>query len=115
MNSVFKISIIAFLLFAAAVNSDAGENNDDRWLGKDKFLHFGYSAFFSGASSIALNRHFDYDRNDAIVIGVSVTVSLGAAKELIDYNSPGETSSYKDFIWDVAGALTGIFIASLAI
>ncbi|MEE9555258.1 MAG: hypothetical protein V3W18_13300 [candidate division Zixibacteria bacterium] len=115
MNSVFRIIIITSLLLFTTTGVVVGENDGDRWLAKDKFMHFGYSAFLTGGSAVALNRHFDYRHDDAIIVGFGITITLGAAKEAIDYNQPGQTSSYKDLIWDVAGALTGAFIASFAL
>ena len=115
MISVSKIILIAIVVFNFAGGCLAGENGDDRWLGKDKFQHFGYSAFLAGGSSIVANRHFDRGRDDSVVIGLTISVSLGAVKEVIDYHKPGQTSSYKDLIWDIAGAITGVALVSLAL
>jgi putative lipoprotein len=93
----------------------AGGDRTDRWFGSDKIQHFGYSAFLSGGSAIIANRHFDRGDDDSIFIGIGISVSLGAAKEVIDYNRPGQTSSIKDFIWDIAGAITGSLLASLTL
>ena len=115
MSSGFKAlaSIIIFLTLAPSCT--AGDPAGDKWLGGDKFKHFGFSAFFSGGSYIVANRHFDLDKNKSFTVGVGITVSLGAAKEVIDYKTPDQTSSHKDLIWDIAGALTGALLAGLAL
>ena len=115
MNSGFKS--LAFILIISTFASPcvAGNPGGDRWFGEDKLKHFGLSAFFAGGSCIVANRHFDFDKNKSFTIGVSITISLGAAKEIIDYRTPGQTSSHKDLIWDIAGALTGALLAGLAL
>ncbi len=115
MSSGFKrlVSILIILTFASPCA--AGNPNNDKWFGEDKLKHFGFSAFVSGGSYIVANRHFDFDKNKSFTIGVSITFSLGAAKEIIDYRTPGQTSSHKDLIWDIAGALTGGLLAGLAL
>ena len=115
MTLVYRIIVIAVLVIITAGNCLAGDTGDDRWLANDKLRHFGYSAFLAGGSSIIANRHFDRGRDDSMVIGFSISVSLGAAKETIDYHKPGETSSYKDLVWDIAGAVTGIVLVSFAL
>lgn len=38
------------------------------------------------------------------------TVGIGLAKEVYDYKHPEKhTASYKDFVWDVAGAYVGVY------
>jgi len=115
MTSAFRKLLIILTVVFAAGPSLAGGNNSDNWFGKDKIQHFGYSAFLSGGSFIVANRHFDNEENDSGAIGIGIAVSLGAAKEAIDYRRPGQTSSYKDFIWDVAGALAGALLVSLSL
>jgi len=115
MNSACRHLIAGIVLIVALSVSPAGAGDGDRWFAKDKFQHFGYSAFLSGGSYIIANRHFHNDGENSFAIGVGFTLTLGAAKEVVDYKVPGQTSSLKDFIWDIAGALTGAAIASLAI
>jgi len=114
MSSAFRyILIILFMLSIAAI-SHAEEKKSDPWLGKDKFEHFGYSAFLSGCTCTVAHRHFEYRSEKSLSIGIGFTVSLGAVKEFIDSKTPNHTASYKDFTWDIAGALTGALIVSLA-
>ncbi len=93
----------------------AGNPDGDRWFGEDKLKHFGLSAFFAGGSYIVANRHFDYNKSRSFTIGVGITVSLGAAKEIVDYRTPHQTSRLKYLIWFFAGALTGALLAGLAL
>lgn len=113
MTSACKLITAILVILSASQISTAAEKKTDRWFGKDKFQHFGYSAFLSGGSYTVAYRHFERRSEDSFVISIGLTFSLGAAKEYIDYREPGRTSSYKDLAWDIAGALTGAIVASL--
>lgn len=98
------------ILFFAPVSF--GENGkSDNWFAKDKLKHFAISTFYSGAIAVTANRHFNLKESKSLTIGVGITISLGAGKEIYDRSKPKETSSIKDFIWDLAGAITGAVIA----
>jgi len=112
MNWACRIIIaLSILLFADIAAAD--DSRKDAWFGKDKFQHFTVSAFYSGGTAIIAHRHFDMNDNDSIVFGATITISLGGAKEIYDHSKPDETSSVKDFIWDIGGALVGGLVASL--
>jgi putative lipoprotein len=115
MISACRYIFTAAMILVIADTSGAGENDGDRWFAKDKIQHFGYSAFLSSGSTIIAHRHFDRNNDDSIIIGIGFSISLGAVKEAIDYRRPGQTSSVRDFIWDIAGAVSGSLLASLAL
>ncbi len=115
MNSVFRIIIIIFLFLLFAQQSYADNDKRDDWFGKDKFEHFSFSAFYSCGIAIVANRHFDMNKDDSIMLGIGVTISLGGAKEIYDHSRPDETSSIKDFIWDIGGVVVGGLLAALII
>jgi len=50
-----------------------------------------------------------------MTFGISFSISLGAAKEVADAKFPEETSSVKDFIWDIAGAAAGALVVGLSL
>ncbi|UCC81224.1 MAG: hypothetical protein JSW64_07675 [Candidatus Zixiibacteriota bacterium] len=115
MSSVSKIFLVVFVILLLAQQSSADNGNRDRWFGKDKFQHFTVSAFYSGGIAIVANRHFGMEKDSSIILGVGVTISLGGAKEIYDRSRPGETSSIKDFIWDIGGVAAGGLLAALII
>lgn len=104
--------LIALLLYSA---SYAEQKKPDRWFSRDKFEHFAVSAFYSAGAATIAHKHFELDKNQSLVIGFGFTVSLGIAKEAADFKSKKGTASIKDFIWDVAGALTGTLLAGMAL
>jgi len=111
VNLAYKAAIgILFYLFLVS-NCLGQTGKSDSWFGKDKLEHFTVSAFYTGGIAVAANKHFDLKKDKSIVWGVGITISLGAGKEIYDRSKPNETSSIKDFIWDIAGAITGAVIA----
>lgn len=115
MSSAFKIPLVISVILFLAQQSYANDGNKDHWFGKDKFEHFTISAFYSGGIAVIANRHFDMNKDDSIILGVGITISLGGAKEIYDRSRPGETSSIKDFIWDIGGVVVGGLLAALII
>ena len=109
MNSVYKIFLI--LLFVLLLSSSSFcQEKQDNWFGKDKLKHFAMSAVFAGGTTFISNNHFDFRKEKSMVIGFSFSVAIGGAKEVADSNFPEETSSVKDFIWDIVGAAAGALI-----
>jgi putative lipoprotein len=115
MISVSKFITTILILLILSSAALAGDKGDDKWFAADKLKHFGFSAFLSGGTFTVARKHFDYSQNESFAVSVGITISLGGAKEIIDSKSPNQTSSYKDFIWDIAGAAVGALLASSAI
>lgn len=83
----------------------------DDWFGPDKTLHFAVCTGVSGGT-YALSALVLEDRTWRFVTGAGAAIALGAAKEAADATGSG-TPSWRDFTWDVAGALTGSLTAYL--
>ena len=117
MNLVYKIIIIflALIPLAAAEDSEPVKPKNDNWFARDKIEHFSYSLFCTAATTKVANRHFEIRKEKSIALGVSVSFSLGLLKEGIDFQTKKGTSSMKDIVWDLAGTLTGAFIAHLTL
>ena len=113
MNLVCR-NILFFIVIISSI-AIAQEKKADKWFSSDKLEHFTVSAFYSGGTAVIANRHFDLKKSKSLIIGIGFTVSLGVAKEVIDAHKPEETSSMKDLVWDIAGALTGALVAGLAL
>ena len=72
----------------------------DSWLGKDKAQHFAGSAVLSYTFSEVMSADKAF----------LASVGIGLAKEIYDKQHPDKhTASYKDFVWDVAGAYVGVY------
>jgi uncharacterized protein YfiM (DUF2279 family) len=72
----------------------------DSWTGKDKAQHFAGSSVLSYGFSEVMSPESAF----------LTSVGIGLAKEVYDYKHPDKhTASYKDFVWDVAGAYVGVY------
>ncbi|WP_064719269.1 YfiM family protein, partial [Proteus hauseri] len=61
---------------------------NDNWRGKDKAQHFLFSmATAAGANAYA--DHQNYGHREGLLIGLSFSITLGAAKELYDSRPEG--------------------------
>ncbi|QAV23968.1 YfiM family lipoprotein [Proteus hauseri] len=79
---------------------------NDNWRGKDKAQHFLFSmATAAGANAYA--DHQNYGHREGLLIGLSFSIALGAAKELYDSRPEGTGWSWHDFAYDIAGAAAG--------
>ena len=78
---------------------------DDGWA-EDKALHFGVSAGL-GAAGYALSSLIVEPRWQRAAAGAGLALAAGAGKELYDLGGAGD-ASWKDFTWDVAGAIAGV-------
>ncbi|MBK4716614.1 MULTISPECIES: YfiM family lipoprotein [Tenebrionibacter/Tenebrionicola group] len=85
----------------------------DSWSGQDKAQHFIASAIFSAAGNEYGQRH-GMSRDRSAGFGFIFSISAGAGKEWWDSRPGGTGWSWKDFIWDIAGASTGYAIWQLS-
>ncbi len=115
MISAYRIVTVFSLIMTLNVTAWCGSGGDDNWFGRDKFEHFTISAFYAGGTTIIANRHFGLERTGSVEIGIGFSFSLGTAKEIIDSKNSAATSSFRDLIWDIAGALAGAIIAGSAL
>lgn len=84
-------------------------SDTDPWFGPDKALHFGASAVIAGGG-YALGTGLAQERWKAFALGGGMAVTAGALKEGLDALGMG-TPSWRDFTWDVAGAIVGLGVA----
>ncbi len=104
-----KYTLLASLLLLTGCSHMA----NDSWSGQDKAQHFLGSAMLSAAGN-EYAQHQGISRDRSAVYGVMFSVSLGATKEGGDSRPAGSGWSWKDFVWDVAGATTGFAVWQLA-
>lgn len=76
------------------------------WTGKDKAQHFFASAAFAAAGT-AYGEHQNWSDARSRSFGLLFSIGIGAGKELYDSRQGGTGWSWKDFAWDVAGAMAG--------
>lgn len=105
-----RIVLPSLIAFAALLSPAAAQAQDD-WLGRDKALHFTFSAAIAGGG-YALSVPLTDDRAWRVTIGAGLGLSAGVAKELYDAAGYGDPS-YRDLVWDAVGVATGVGLAYL--
>lgn len=85
----------------------------DQWFSEDKFKHFAHSAAISSSIYLIANKVAKTNKKESFYLSFSTTTLLGISKEIKDSKTEGEKASQKDFVFDLAGVLFGIFLVSL--
>ncbi|MBI6528952.1 YfiM family lipoprotein [Proteus vulgaris] len=99
-------SVIILFSIMALTGCQSFHFANDNWRGKDKAQHFLFSMVASAGAN-AYAAHQNYGHKEGVLIGLSFSISLGAAKELYDSRPEGTGWSWHDFAYDVAGATAG--------
>ena len=112
MPATKELGLIFLALAVAATCACAPlPAKDDPWTSPDKFKHAGVSAII-GALAVRAARDRDAGRCDAFRIGSTVTLGIGAGKELLDQEIRHKGWSWRDLAWDVAGGTLASLLAS---
>jgi putative lipoprotein len=102
-----KILTSCFLLFLLTACATAPANHrEDDWFSKDKYAHFLLSGIASAAIAKAAKEN-GKDNCDAAMIGIGITLTLGAAKESYDKRRKKTLYSSHDMVWNLAGSTIG--------
>lgn len=85
--------------------------HNNPWFGKDKAVHFAVSTALAAGLTAAAKEH-DRTNCDAALVGFSVSLAIGAGKESYDKRIKKTRYSYRDMVWNMAGATVGSVLAS---
>ncbi|RKX71427.1 hypothetical protein DRP53_01600 [candidate division WOR-3 bacterium] len=77
--------------------------------GKDKVLHFAYSAGMVGITNHILTEEVGLDLDEGKTISISLTGTIGLTKEIIDSERKGQFS-FTDLFWDILGIGLGYLL-----
>ncbi len=103
---------LLFALVFSASTATAFAADSDPWIARDKALHFDVSAGIAAAAYAASAAWIVDARWKALALGGGAALAAGAGKELVDATGIlGGDPSWKDFAWDVAGAVAGLALA----
>lgn len=78
----------------------------DRWFAEDKIKHF-VTSFVVTSLSASAARTAGLDPRESAYAGAGAGVAVGVWKELRDMGRRGETASFRDLTWDLAGVGAG--------
>jgi putative lipoprotein len=84
----------------------ARADGPDPWWGRDKALHFGFSAAIAGGG-YAASTPFVSSYAGRAAFGGGLAVTAGVSKEVLDLAGLGDPS-WRDLTWDVIGAAVGV-------
>ena len=103
--------VLIIYLFAMLSGCSTFNHQDDYWLGEDKLKHFAASAAIAAASTqIAKNQ--DKEKCNAALIGFSLSLGVGTAKEAKDMWIDHRYFSGKDMVANTLGAIAGSLAVS---
>jgi putative lipoprotein len=104
-----SIATAALLAVVATSSRSARAADPDPWFGKDKALHFAASGTIAvGGYTLGA---FVFDaRGHALILGASLALTAGIAKEALDLTGFGDPS-WRDLTWDVIGTVSGVAFA----
>ncbi|CDL79627.1 YfiM family lipoprotein [Xenorhabdus cabanillasii] len=105
ITNKIKHVLITFSLLSTTACSNMHQANDT-WTGRDKAQHFLFSAVIAAAGN-AYGDHQNWKHRESVQFGLLLSISLGAAKEFYDSRPAGTGWSWQDFVYDIAGAITG--------
>jgi len=102
---------LALALLITMMGRMGHAQDDDPWFGRDKALHFSFSAVLAGAGygGAALLTESE-DRRWRLLAGAGVALTAGIGKELYDLSGHGDASA-RDLAWDAVGTATGLLVA----
>lgn len=102
MKKIVSALFINICLFGCTTSL----NKHDSWLGEDKVYHL-LTASAIGAASTKAAVNNGVAPCDAVLIGISASITIGAGKELYDKNIKKTFFSWKDMFWNFAGGALG--------
>lgn len=86
---------------------------EDSWTSADKWKHFSSSAIITVENHYYLTRQFSVPRNQSIHYSMTLSLSVGLAKEIFDSTREANIFSWKDLIYDMAGTVVGTVLLNL--
>jgi putative lipoprotein len=107
--AVFLSALLSALLVTGASPPPAAAAGADPWFGPDKLEHFEAAGVLAAGGYAGASLATDDWRLRATA-GFGLGVAAGAAKELWDLDGHGDPS-WRDFTWDVVGAVAGVVLA----
>jgi putative lipoprotein len=102
-------TLAASLALGWALAAVPARAEDDPWLGRDKAYHYSACTVL-GAGGYGLSSLWWTQPDRRALFGGGLAIGVGALKEAADAAGFGDPS-WRDFTWDVAGAITGVAVA----
>lgn len=82
--------------------SVGGQPPRDQWVAEDKIKHF-VASFVVTSLTASAARTAGLEARESAFVGAGTGVAVGVWKEVRDIGRRGETASFRDLTWDLAG------------
>jgi putative lipoprotein len=106
-----RLALASLLVIGTCGPSWAWAADADPWFGRDKALHFSFSAAIAiggyGVASVVTDNW-----RWRLLSGGASGLAAGVGKEALDASGSGD-ASWRDLTWDVIGSATGLGLAFL--
>ena len=99
-----RLFIFIFLIISSTIFAKTN------WLGKDKIMHFGGSAFITYWNYGVSKDIIGNSKKESLIISISLTTLLGVSKETSDKYLKKTFWSWKDIAYDLAGITVGLIL-----
>jgi len=103
MNLVYSL-LIAFSLM---------NPKNDKWIAKDKALHFFCSAAITGLAFHSTHCQLGYNKEESRIFSISLSGAVGIGKEFWDSKKKPSSASWRDLVADGMGILTGVLLFTI--
>jgi uncharacterized protein YfiM (DUF2279 family) len=100
--------LLIILLLALTLTGDSQNDWRNEWLKEDKAAHILASTSLTMVSTVML-QEWGVNRNDADIIGIGISLSVGVCKEFLHDSRP----SPHDLAANMVGAVGGIYLNRL--
>lgn len=112
MRGLYANFLLAALLLVSGRTTarDYAVEVNDPWLGRDKASHLALSLSLVGFGYHLARCEADMRRDPARAASFGASLALGITKEMCDRRRPRGRFSYKDLLFDLAGAGLGLMI-----
>ena len=104
-------SLLVCVALLCSPNIQQAQQSPDKWIAEDKLKHFAFSYMITSISAGAARTVTG--RDESVLIGASLGLLAGIAKELYDKKN-NRSASFKDLIWDALGITAGVLVAQQA-
>ncbi|MBT4483050.1 MAG: hypothetical protein HOC71_05160 [Candidatus Latescibacteria bacterium] len=98
---------VVFLVLIMYLSSCSSYRHNDRFFAPDKLYHFAVAGSIGAGTTVAAESNGA--SHNSPIIGVSVSVGVGAGKEFYDLTIKDTYWSWKDMFWNLAGGIAGSY------
>jgi len=101
------------LVYSLLIGFSLMNPKNDKWIARDKALHFFCSASIVGLSFHSAYCQLGYDKDASRIFSISLSGLTGIGKEFLDSKKKKSSASWRDLVADGLGIITGALIFTI--